>query len=434
MVAAVCRSAGRATRPHDNDRDLTRRLRIGYVSPDFRRHPVGRFMVPLLEHHDRGRFEVFCYCGVRRPDDLTQRLHGSADHWRETVGLSDEALAEQIRQDRIDVLVDLTMHMTDSRLLAFARRPAPVQVTWLAYVGTTGLKAIDYRLSDPYLDPRLRRRVSAGPPAVGTGASASLVRDAANGSVGACVSAGADETAEAVSDGEYAEETYRLPRCYWCYEPTDPTPDVGPLPALEAGHVMFGCFNNFCKVTAPVLGSWVKLMQAVPRSRLLLHGNPGTYQQDVRRLFADAGISADRLEFIGYQPVTEYLRQYHRLDVALDPFPYGGGTTTCDSLWMGVPVVTLAGRTAVGRSGVSLLSNLGLPELIAATPEQYVSIAAALAGDLPALLRLRGQLRQRMQGSNLMDATRFAADMEAAFRDMWGRWCASFARDIAVRV
>jgi protein O-GlcNAc transferase len=370
-----------AARPHDNDRSPGRRLRVGYVSPDFRRHPVGRFMVPLLEHHDHARFEVFCYSGVRRPDDLTQRLRHSADHWRETTSLSDDALAGQIRRDRIDVLVDLTMHMTDSRLLSFARRPAPVQVTWLAYVGTTGLKAIDYRLSDPYLDP-------VGP-------------------------AGA----------EYAEGTYRIPRCYWCYEPTDPTPDVGPLPALEAGYVTFGCFNNFCKVTVPTLDLWTALLQGVPRSRLILHGNPGTYQQDVRRRFADAGIATDRLEFVGFRPVTEYLRQYHRVDIALDPFPYGGGTTTCDSLWMGVPVVTLAGRTAVGRSGASLLSNLGVPELIAATPEQYLSIAVDMAGDLPALTRLRAALRPQMQASVVMDGAGFAADMEAAFRDMWGRWC-----------
>jgi len=379
-------SAGAA--PHDNDRLPGRRLRLGYVSPDFRRHPVGRFVVPLLEHHDHAQFEVFCYSGVRRPDDLTERLRRSADHWCEAIGSSDDAFAERIRQDRIDVLVDLTMHMTDSRLLAFARRPAPVQVTWLAYVGTTGLKAIDYRLSDPYLDP-------VGPAPAGD---------------------------------EYAEETYRLLRCYWCYEPTDPTPDVGPLPALAAGHVTFGCFNNFCKVTTPTLQLWATLLQSVPRSRLLLHGNPGTYQQDVRRMFAQAGITADRLEFVGFQPVTEYLRQYHRVDIALDPFPYGGGTTTCDSLWMGVPVVTLAGRTAVGRSGVSLLSNLGLPELIAATPEQYVSIAAALAGDLSSLARLRATLRPRMQASVLMDGAGFAADMEAALRDMWGRWCAAEER------
>jgi len=373
--------------PYENDRSPDRRLRVGYVSPDFRRHPVGRFLVPLLEHHDRRQFEVFCYCGVRRPDDLTQRLRRSADCWRETAGLSDYALAELVRRDRIDVLVDLTMHMTGSRLLMFARRPAPVQVTWLAYVGTTGLGAINYRLSDPFLDPF----------------------DDAPGAPSAA--------------SEYAEETYRLRRCYWCYEPTDPTPDVGSLPASQAGYVTFGCFNNFCKVTAPALHLWARLVESVPRSRLLLHGNPGMYQQDVRRLFADAGVAPERLEFVGFQPVTEYLRQYHRVDLGLDPFPYGGGTTTCDSLWMGVPVVTLAGSTAVGRSGVSLLSNLGLTELIAKTPEQYASIARALTQDLPSLAHLRRELRPRMRASALMDAAGFARDMEAVVRDMWRRWC-----------
>jgi predicted O-linked N-acetylglucosamine transferase (SPINDLY family) len=371
-------------RPLGNEPSPNRRLRVGYVSPDFRRHPVGRFMLPLLKHHDHGRFEIFCYSGVRRPDDLTDRLRRGTDHWRETAGLFDDALAQQVRQDRIDVLVDLTMHMTDSRLLVFARRAAPVQVSWLAYVGTTGLDAIDYRLSDPFLDP-------PGP--------------------------GHD-------DGKYAEETYRLPLCYWCYEPTDPTPDVSPLPALQTGYVTFGCFNNFCKVTTPTLQTWARLLQAVPRSRLVLHGNPGVYQQAVRGKFAEDGIDPERLEFVGFRPVTDYLRQYHRVDLALDPFPYGGGTTTCDGLWMGVPAVTLAGQTAVGRSGVSLLTNLGLPQLIAATTDEYVSIATEIAEDLPSMARLRAGLRARMQGSPLMDAARFAADMEAAFRDMWGRWCA----------
>jgi protein O-GlcNAc transferase len=395
-------SAGAAR--HENDRSPGRRLRIGYVSPDFRRHPVGRFLAPVLAHHDRGQFEVFCYSGVRRPDHLTERLRRDADHWRQTTGSSDQALAEQVRHDRIDLLVDLTMHMTENRLLTFARRPAPVQVTWLAYAGTTGLTAIDYRLSDPYLDPPggTQRQV---PP----------------------------DGAQPHDDGEYAEQTIRLPRCYWCYEPGVPTPDVSPLPALEAGHVTFGCLNNFCKATAPTLQLWALLLQTVPRSRLLIHGNPGAYQQGVRRLFSEAGVSPERLEFIAFQPVEEYLRQHHRVDIALDPFPYGGGTTTCDSLWMGVPVVTLAGRTAVGRSGVSLLSNLGLTELIAATPEQYLAIAAAQAADLPSLARLRSGLRPRMRASALMDGPAFTAGLEAAFREMWRRWCATpAARSVRV--
>jgi len=382
--------------PHENDRSPGRRLRVGYVSPDFRKHPVGRFLAPVLAHHDRGQFEVFCYCGVRRPDDLTERLQRDAENWRQTTGLSDQALAELVRQDGIDLLVDLTMHMTENRLLTFARKPAPVQVTWLAYAGTTGLKAIDYRLSDRYLDP-LDSTQSQGP----------------------C------DIAQPHDDGEYAEQTIRLPRCYWCYEATGPTPDVSPLPALAAGHVTFGSFNNFCKVTAPTLELWVRLLLAVPRSRLLIHGNQGAYQQDVRRLFFQAGVSPERLEFIAFQPLADYLRQHHRVDIALDPFPYGGGTTTCDSLWMGVPVVTLAGRTAVGRSGVSLLSNLGLPELIAATPEQYLAIAAALAADMPCLARLRADLRPQMRASVLTDGAAFTADLEAAFREMWRRWCAT---------
>ena len=226
--------------PHLNDRDPDRRLRVGYVSPDFRHHPVGRFLLPLLESHDRGRFEIFCYASVSVPDTMTDRCHAHADVWRDMLGSSDQQLADTIRQDRIDILVDLTMHMGKSRLLVFARKPAPVQVTYLAYCGTTGLSTMHYRLTDPYLDPP-----------------------------------GQDEQF-------YSEQSIRLPDTYWCYQQAIETPPVCALPAREAGHVSFGSLNNFCKVTAPTLAAWSRLLHAVPGSRLLLHARSGSHRDRVR--------------------------------------------------------------------------------------------------------------------------------------------------------
>jgi predicted O-linked N-acetylglucosamine transferase (SPINDLY family) len=373
--------------PHPNDRSPDRRLRVGYVSPDLRQHPVGRFLLPLLEAHDHTRFEVFCYSSLNVSDALTQRCRAHADVWRETFTVSDAQLAQLIRQDQIDVLVDLTMHMANNRLLVFARKPAPVQVTYLAYAGTTGLRTIDYRLTDPYLDPP-----------------------------------GRDES-------HYSERSVRLPRTYWCYQPLSETPPVTALPAWPSGQVTFGCLNNFCKVTAPALAAWVHVLQELPRARLLLHARGGSHHDRVRALFADHGVAPERVSFVGHVPVAEYLRLYQGVDVALDPFPYGGGTTTCDALWMGVPVVSLAGQTAVGRSGLSILSNVGLADLVANDAAQYVRTAVALASDLPRLAELRAGLRLRMQGSPLMDAPRFARDVEAAYRRLWAHWVGPDGRD-----
>jgi predicted O-linked N-acetylglucosamine transferase (SPINDLY family) len=367
--------------PHLNDRSPERRLRIGYVSPNFASHPVGRFLLPLLESHDRGSFEIFCYASVDMPDAMTDRCRAHADVWRDVLGSSDEQVAEGVRQDRIDILVDLTMHMRNNRLLVFARKPAPVQVTYLAYCGTTGLGTMDYRLTDPYLDPP-----------------------------------GQDERF-------YCEQSIHLPETYWCYRPAIETPAVNALPALAAGHITFGSLNNFCKATPPAIDAWSRLLQAVPRSRLLLHARAGSHRGGLLDVLSERGISAERVEFFDIQPMADYFGVYRRIDVALDPFPYGGGTTTLDALWMGVPVVSLAGQTAVGRGGLSILSNLGLPELVAHDAEQYVRIAAELAADLPRLSDLRATLRQRMQRSSLMDAPRFARNIEAAYREMWRRWC-----------
>ena len=363
-------------RPFEIDQSPGRPLRIGYVSPDFRDHVVGRLLLPLLENHDRSSFEVFCYADVTQPDSMTDRLQKCASHWQVTFGDSDEQLAQRIRDDRIDILVDLTMHMAGNRLLAFARRPAPVQVTYLAYCSTTGLETMDWRLTDPFLDPPS-------------------------------------------TDNWYTERSYRLPRTYWCYQAPPEAPDMAPLPAESAGHITFGSLNNFCKVSRPAMETWAKILLELPTSRLILHAHEGVHRQRTKDFFESLGVLPNRFEFVGFEPMERYLQQYHRIDIALDSFPYAGGTTTFDALWMGTPVVTLNGNTAVGRGGVSILSNLGLPELVASDQEQYIRIALQLARDHVALKALRQSLRQRMRKSPLMDAAQFARDVETAYKKMW---------------
>jgi predicted O-linked N-acetylglucosamine transferase (SPINDLY family) len=371
----------RLVQPHGNERSPERRLRVGYVSPDFRDHCQSFFTAPLFSRHDREKFEIVCYADVVRCDGGTERLCRDADAWRSITGLDDERVAQSIRDDRIDVLVDLTMHMARNRLLVFARKPAPVQVSWLAYPGTTGLSSIDYRITDRYLDP------------------------------------------PGLDGPYYAEESVRLPDSFWCYDPLSGEPAVNSLPAAEKGYVAFGCLNNFCKVNPPVLKIWAAVLKAVDRSRLTILSAEGTHRRHTLDLLAAEGVAPDRVTFVARQPRRQYLTYYHGIDIALDTIPYNGHTTSLDSLWMGVPVVTLVGTTVVGRAGVCQLMNLGLPDLIASTPEQYVQVAATLAHDLPRLRQLRATLRQRMQASPLMDGPRFARNIEAAYREMWRRWC-----------
>jgi predicted O-linked N-acetylglucosamine transferase (SPINDLY family) len=368
--------------PHANEAAPDRRLRIGYVSPHLRNHVVGHFLATLLEQHDRRQFEVVFYSGVTRRDEHTRRIQSAADGWRDVVGWTDDRMARQIREDRIDVLVDLALHMAGNRLLVFARKPAPVQVTYLGYCGTTGLAAMDYRLTDPYLDPP-----------------------------------GGDE-------GAYSEQSVPLPETYWCYRPAVETPPVSALPALQSGRITFASLNNFCKVTAPTMEAWSRLLEALPSAQLLLHAHPGGHRDRAREFLARRGVAPERLRFMDMMPTEEYFRLYQQVDVALDPFPYGGGTTTCDALWMGVPVVSLAGRTAVGRGGISILSNVGLPELVAQDIDHYVKIGIDLASDLTRLSGLRAALRAQVETSPLMDAPRFARGVEAVYRTLWQRWCA----------
>jgi protein O-GlcNAc transferase len=367
--------------PHRNRPEPERRLRVGYVSPDFREHAAAFFLVPLLEHHDHARFQVHCYSSVPKPDAITRRLAQSADQWHEARDWDDARLAEEIRRDQIDILVDLTMHMGRNRLLMFARKPAPIQVAWLAYPGSTGLETMDYRITDPFLDPPGREAA-------------------------AC-----------------SETSVRLPETFWCYDPLTTEPSVNPLPAGERGYVTFGSLNNPSKLNEPVLRVWAQVLRAVRDSRLLLLAHEGSCRRHALDLLGAEGIAPGRVEFVGYQRRPDYLKLYHHIDVGLDTFPYNGHTTSFDSFWMGVPVITLAGQAPVGRAGVCALMNLRLPDLIARTTEEFVNLAAGWASDLPRLAALRSSLRERTRASPLMDAPRFARNLEQAYREMWRQWC-----------
>jgi protein O-GlcNAc transferase len=363
------------------DRDPDRRLRIGYVSPNFRRHCQAFFLLPLLEHHDRERFEICCYSDVARPDDWTNRLLACADRVQNVRGASDAELAARIAADGVDILVDLTMHMAENRLGAFARRPAPVQLCWLAYPGTTGLAAMDYRVTDPYLDPP-----------------------------------GGDDDADA-----YAETSLRLPETFWCYDPLTAEPAVGPLPAREHGHVRFGSLNNVLKVSEPVVALWARVLRSVDGATVTLLAPTGDARERTLRWFEAHGVPRHRVQFVEYQSRQTYLETYRTIDVGLDTFPYGGHTTSLDAFWMGVPVVTLVGSTVVGRAGLSQAMNLGLPQLVARGHDEFVRVAVGLAKDLDGLARLRADLRGRMERSPLMDGARFARNLEAAYRSAWRR-------------
>ena len=367
-------------RPHANDRSPERRLRIGYISPDFRDHVVGRNLVPLFEGHDRRNFEILCYSDVVRPDGMTDEFRQRAQAWRSTVDADDAAVAEMIRRDGVDILVDLTQHMAGNRLPVFARKPAPVQVSFAGYPESAGLDAIEYRISDRYLE---------------------------GGST---------------NEGAGMKEQVLLIDSFWCYDPCGAEVEVNGLPARESGSITFGCLNNFCKINEPVLRLWAKVLKNVKDSRLLMRSPAGGHRQRILEILGGERVEARRVEFVESRQRREYLELYHRLDVVLDTFPYNGHTTSLDALWMGVPVVSLAGNTPVSRAGLSQLTNLRLPELVARSESEYVNIAESLARDLLCLADLRSTLRDRMKASVLMDAPRFARQVERAYRTMWRTW------------
>ena len=377
----------RQIQPHDppGAPGPRRRLRIGYVSPDFRNHCQAFFTIPLLSRHDHEPFEIYCYSSVEKPDDLTQRIRSYADVWRDVAALDDGQVAQMVRDDRIDILMDLTLHMSKGRPLVFARKPAPIQATFGGYPGGTGLATMDWRISDPYLDP------------------------------------------PGLSETHYVEKIIRLPHSFWCYDPAAmqvQAMGVGPLPALANGCMTFGCLNNFCKISDPTLALWSRVLKRVANSRLLVMAPPGSARQRLLQTMADLGIDAQRIAFVQHQLRQEYLQVYHRIDLGLDTYPYNGHTTSLDSLWMGVPVITLVGERSVGRAGYSQLCNLNLADLAAKDEDEFVKIAAQLAGDLPRLAQLRSSLQERMRRSALTDAAGFARGIQAAYRQMWHAWCA----------
>jgi protein O-GlcNAc transferase len=353
------------------------RLRIGYVSSDFRRHAVAAFLLPLVDSHDRQRFSVTCYDNGLQSDDVTERIRASVDRYRNIVGVSDRAVADLVHNDGIDILVDLNGHTARNRLPLFFLRPARVQVTWLGYLCTTGMNEIDYRLCDAYSDPR------------GT------------------------------TEDLHTETLWRLPDTLWCYRPHAEAPTIGPSPFARNGCITFACLNNPAKVSPSALAAWAHILNRVAASRLLLMtASHPDRREDIARFFESHGVGRDRIEQIGRLSLGDYLSVYERVDVALDSFPYSGGTTSCDALWMGVPVVTLAGDRAFARSGVTVLNNVGVPEWIADTVEAYVQIATGLAENRDDLVRWRQDLRPRMKASRLLDGARFARDVEAAFQAM----------------
>ncbi|NOX75597.1 MAG: tetratricopeptide repeat protein [Gammaproteobacteria bacterium] len=355
-------------------------LRIGFVSADFRTHSCAYFLLPLFEHIDRDRFELFCYSGTEHPDEVTARFQELSDHWHDTLGRTDRALADTISADSIDILVDLSGHTNGNRLTMMGLKPAPVQATWLGYPNTSGLLNMDYRITDDTADPH-------------------------------------------GSEAFHTEKLQQLDNGFLCFQPLTPMPDVAPLPAPQAGHITFGCMNNFSKVTGEVLDLWAKLLCELPGSRLLLKAKQLAdvdVHAGVLRHFQTQGIEAQRLTLLAQLPSrADHFAQYHHIDIALDPFPYNGTTTTCEALWMGVPVVSLCGDRHAGRVGASLLNHAGLPRLIAHDEADYLRIARELASDLPALSALRDNLRGQLQGSALCDAPGFARAMGAAFDAMW---------------
>ena len=364
------------------------RLRVGYVSADFRAHPVGTFLEPVLAAHDRGVVKAICYSNTANPDAVTARLRGLADGWVDSVAMDDAALQERIRADGIHILVDLAGHTLGNRLGVFARRAAPVQVTWAGYVGTTGLPAMDYLISDPRQSPE-------------------------------------------GADGWAIEGIVRMPDAYVPWSPPAAAPTVAPLPMIARGAPTFGSLNALPKLNAQVASLWTRLLAAVPGSRLLLR-TPGLDDADLRArtlaLFTAAGADAARIELHGAAPHVEFLATYGEIDVALDPFPYSGGLTTLEALWMGVPVVTLGGNRFCARHTVTHLTSAGLPALAVEGEEAYIAMAAALVSDPDGLASIRTRLRDRLAASPALDGVRFTRALEAAFGAMWQRAAAGQGR------
>jgi protein O-GlcNAc transferase len=369
-------------RPHTNDPDPDRRLRIGYVSSHFLHQAATYSFGGVLVSHDPSSFEVICYSDTLQGDDVTARLRAHAAEWHDTAALSDDALAELIRADGIDILVDLVGHMRGHRLLVFARKPAPVQVTAWGEPTGTGLSVMDYLLADPVLVPVAERRF-------------------------------------------VVEQVVDLPNVLGYWVP-DPLPEPGALPALRRGYVTFGSFNRLAKIQDPVLRTWAAILHALPEAHLVLKDRglaDSNQRARIGAILAEEGIAAERVKLLGPTDRAGHYAAYQEIDIALDPFPHAGGMTTLDALWMGVSVVTWPGRTISSRWTATSLTALGLTDFIAPDLEAYVALAVAKASDVTALARLRANLRQRVSASAFGDCARYTRAVEAAYREMWRRWC-----------
>ncbi len=362
----------------DYDPDPQRRLRIGYVSGHFWDHAAALFSLPMILAHDRKKFELFFYNNGDTHDWATDAFRSVASQWHDIATVTDDEVARLIRNDRIDVLIDLCGHIGGNRLLVFARKPAPIQVTYLGYQHSTGIDVMDYRLTDAIADP------------------------------------------PGQTDSLYVEKLVRLDPSFFIYRPSDYAPPVAPPPAEANGYITFGCLNNPGKSGPAVIKLWAELLKALPNSQMLLLG-PSRQDADPRvtRLFEAEGIEGSRILFAGKRSRTAYLKVYDQIDVALDPFPFSGHTTTCDAIWQGVPVVTLAGQTYAGRMSASTLTQARFPQWIAQTPEEYVQIARGVAGDIPSLANLRRNMRDHLTSAPILDAKGFTKSLEGAYRKMW---------------
>ncbi|CAN5435737.1 hypothetical protein BH09PLA1_BH09PLA1_03670 [soil metagenome] len=372
--------------PHDNDRSPSRRLRVGYVSPDFRSHAVAFFALSPLQLHDRDQVELFCYSNSFTKDGITERFQQRADHWHSIVGMPDHEADELIRGHKIDLLIDLTGHTASNRLPLFAMRPAPVQINAWGYPSTTGLSSIDWRISDELCDP------------------------------------------SGQAEQFNSERLLRLPETFWCYTPPDICPDVSVSPQSKKGHTTYGSFNNLAKVTPQMLALWAQILARDARAELTIKASgigSEAARRNIHEAFVRHGVSADRVRLVGRSGFQEYMELFNEVDVVLDTAPFGGGTTTCHALWMGVPVLTLVGERHSARMGLSIASCVGLADWAAHTPEQYVDLAISHASDGAKLAELRTSMRDRLRESALMNAARFTRHLEHAYRSSWIKWCES---------
>ena len=368
----------------ENPINVDRKLRIGYVSPDFRNHSVAFFLEPIIANHDKEKFEIYCYSDVPNQDYVTERIKEKVDYWRQCYAVSNEDVELMIRNDKIDILVDLAGHTHGNRLAVFAKRVAPIQVSYLGYSNTTGLNSMDYLITDEYCDP--------------TG----------------------------IADPFYTESLVRIPRVFYCYKPPADVPDISSLPAKDNGYITFASYNNLVKIGEDVIELWSKVLMSLPDSKMVIQNhsfNDPSSKERIETLFMLHGVVAERLILRASSDLSSYLVSHNQVDIILDTFPWAGHTITCHALMMGVPVITLVGDEHASRMGYSTLQNLGLAECIAYHKEEYIEKAVGLANNLPWLDEMRTQLRAALLDSHLCDGKQFTQKLEDQYHIMWEKWC-----------